>query len=130
MLPLTIFLAKLWGLTCICVAMALALKKEDALGIVDGFLRDSPLRFLASIVALGVGLAMVIGHNVWTGGALPVAVTLLGWTSLLKGLAFLFLPPQRTRQIYVGLGYEKRFIFYMAATLALGLFLTIAAFLG
>jgi hypothetical protein len=25
------------------------------------------------------GLAVVVAHNVWSGGALPVVVTLVGW---------------------------------------------------
>ena len=29
---------------------------------------------------------MIVGHNVWSGGPLPVTVTLLGWLIFLKGL--------------------------------------------
>jgi len=45
-------------------------------------------------VALCAGLALVLAHNVWSGGALPILVTIVGWISLLKGLMILILPPQ------------------------------------
>jgi hypothetical protein len=33
-------------------------------------------------------------HNVWSGGALPVLATLVGWLSLIKALIFLLLSPE------------------------------------
>jgi hypothetical protein len=39
------------------------------------------------------GLAIVIGHNVWSGGALPVIVTLFGWIILIRGVVLLFPSP-------------------------------------
>jgi hypothetical protein len=33
-----------------------------------------------AIISLAVGVAMILGHNVWSGGALPVVVTLVGWS--------------------------------------------------
>ena len=128
MSPLTLFLAKLWGLYCIVVALALAARKQDTLRIVDAFLRNPSLKLLGGLIALVIGLAMVIGHNLWSGGPLPVVVTLLGWASLLKGAVFLFASPERSKNVYSLLGYEKYFRLYMAATLMLGLYLTIAAF--
>src|SRR5690348_14216277 len=38
------------------------------------------------------GTALVIGHNVWSGGVLPVVVTLLGWLTLIKGIALMAMP--------------------------------------
>jgi hypothetical protein len=37
---------------------------------------------------------MVLGHNIWSGGALVVVVTVVGWITLVKSLLFLFLPPE------------------------------------
>jgi hypothetical protein len=33
---------------------------------------------LTSVITLVIGLALVVGHNVWSGGALPVTVTVVG----------------------------------------------------
>ena len=83
---------------------------------------------LTSVITLAIGLALVVGHNVWSGGALPITVTIVGWVSLIKGLAFLFLPPGQMTKLYETLRYERLFFVYMGLTLALGLYLTIAAF--
>jgi hypothetical protein len=48
--------------------------------------------------------------------------------SLIKGLAFLFLRPGQMAKLYEALQYERLFFIYMGVTLALGLYLTIAAF--
>ena len=44
---------------------------------------------LSGMVATAAGIAVVLGHNVWSGGALPVVVTLVGWAALLMGVALL-----------------------------------------
>jgi hypothetical protein len=128
MSPLTIFLARLLGLYCLVIALAMAANKRSTLAAVDGFLRSAPLMMLASVIALALGLAMVIGHNVWSGGVLPVVVTLFGWTSLIKGAVFLFRPPEASLKLYQALGYDRHFSLYIAATFLLGLYLTLAGF--
>jgi hypothetical protein len=53
-----------------------------------------------------------LGHNVWSGGALPVVVTLVGWVALIKGLLLLFLSPEAAAGLYLGgLHYEQPFYF-------------------
>jgi hypothetical protein len=83
---------------------------------------------LTSVITLAIGLALVIGHNAWSGGLLPVTVTVVGWLTLIKGLVFLTLPPSQMMKFYETLQYERLFFVYMGVTLALGLYLTIAAF--
>ncbi len=128
MSALTIFLARLWGLYCLVVALAMAANKRNMLAAIDGFLRSAPLMMLASIIALALGLAMVIGHNIWSGGVLPVVITLLGWISLIKGAVFLFRPPEANLKLYQTMGYDRHFHFYVAATFLLGLYLALAGF--
>ena len=47
--------------------------------------RSGPWMLFSGMVATAAGLAIVLGHNVWSGGALAIAVTLFGWAALLKG---------------------------------------------
>jgi hypothetical protein len=83
---------------------------------------------LAGVFAVAVGLGLVTGHNVWSGGALPVVITLVGWASLIKGVALLALPPGQMANLYKALRYERYYLLYVGVTVALGLYLTIAAF--
>ena len=126
--PLTIFLAKLLGLYCIIVAVAMMTRKQSAIATVNALIRNPPLLLLAEVLGLAAGLALVLGHNIWSGGALPIAVTLLGWVMAIRGAALLALSPDATMRLFNALRYEDRFYFYMGATLLLGLYLTIAGF--
>jgi hypothetical protein len=71
---------------------------------------------------------MVLGHQVWTGGVLPILVTLMGWTALLKGSTLLLVPGERVAATYKGAGFERYFRVWMVAVLALGLWMTWLAF--
>jgi hypothetical protein len=128
MAPLTIYLAKLLGLYCIIVATAMLADRRNTLATVNALVHDAPLMFVVDIITIGLGLAFVLGHNIWTGGVLPVVVTILGWATLLKGLVLLALPQGRIVRFYQSVQYEKSMVPIMLGTLALGLYLTIAAF--
>jgi hypothetical protein len=68
---------------------------------------------------------MVLGHNIWSGGGLPVTVTLIGWLSLFKGVLLLFLSPEAEPAFFLaGLHYGQLFDLYVAITLFLGIYLT------
>ena len=84
MSPFTIYLAKLLGLYCIIVALAMSANKQQALKTVNEWVRSPPLMMLTSVITIALGLALVIGHNVWRGGALPITVTIVGWLTLIK----------------------------------------------
>jgi hypothetical protein len=81
------------------------------------------------MIAVAAGLAIVLGHNVWSGGALPVIVTLTGWLVLTKGVLLLFLLPEGIyRFLLVGPHYEHFFYQYTAISFVFGVYLTCAGF--
>ena len=128
MLPLTIFLGKLIGLYCIIVALAMMAHKQSAVATVKALIRNPPLLLFAEVLGLAAGLAMVLGHNIWSGGALPIVITLLGWLMAIRGAVLLGLPQDMTTKLFDALRYEEFFYVYMGVTLVLGLYLTIAGF--
>lgn len=128
MLPLTIFLAKLLGLYCTILALAMMTRKQSIVATVNALIRNPPLLFFVELLGLAAGLAMVIGHNVWSGGALPVVVTVVGWLITIRSAGLLVLPPQTAIKLIDSLRYEELFYGYMSITLILGLYLTFAGF--
>jgi len=85
--------------------------------------------FIVGVIALVAGLAMILAHNVWSGGALPVIVTLIGWLALIKGLLLLFLSLKALGGFFLGgLQYEQLFYMYAAIALILGVYLTYGGF--
>ncbi len=125
---LTIYLAKLLGLYCVTLPLTLSMNKASAIATVNQWMNSPPLMMLTGAITLTIGLALVVGHNVWSGGPLPVTVTIFGWLTLLKGLTLLALPPSTAARFYEALQYEKLFFVYMGVTLVLGLYLMVSAF--
>lgn len=130
MSPLTLFLAKLIGSLLLILSVAMALRKPAILATSARIVRDPGMVLLTGIMRIVAGLAIVIGHDVWTGGALPIVVTLLGWTTLLGGLALIFLPQEKFIELYEALRFEQRYEAYLGFTFLLGLYLFIAGFIG
>jgi len=129
MSPRTVFLSKLVGLYCILVALSMITRRQATLGSVTALLHDPSMIFVVGVITLAVGLAMVLAHNIWSGGALVVIVTLVGWMTLIKSLLFLFLPPEVEAGFFLRqLHYQELFYVYGAISLALGVYLTYGGF--
>ena len=126
--PLTIFLAKVLGLYCIVLALAMMSRKQSAVAAMRALVENPPLLLFVEVIGLVGGLAMVIGHNIWSGGALPVVVTLVGWLMVIRSAVLLVLSPGATMKVFTALRYEQLFYAYMGVTLVLGLYLAAAGF--
>jgi hypothetical protein len=128
MSSLTIFLAKFLGLYCIVVALTMMIRKQSTIAAIQALLNDPPLLLFVEVLGLAAGLAMIVGHNIWSGGALPVVISLFGWVLAIRGAGLLALSPAALSKLVEALRYEELFYFYVAATLVLGLYLTYAGF--
>jgi vacuolar-type H+-ATPase subunit I/STV1 len=129
MSPRTSFLSRLFGLYFILIALSMITHRQAIVETVKALLYDPKMMFVLGVITLGAGLAMVLSHNIWSGGALAVVVTLVGWSTLIKGLLLLFLPP------HVGMGFflrelhfDQLFYLYVAIPLVLGIYLTYGGF--
>jgi hypothetical protein len=115
------------GLYCILVALAMVTHKQATVEMVTTLAHNPTAMFLGGIMTLVAGLAIVLGHNVWSGGVLPVVVTLAGWGTLIKGLIILFLSPEQQPVFFLAeLHYAKLFYVYAAFSFIVGVYLTYA----
>jgi hypothetical protein len=129
MSPRTLFLSRLIGLYCILGALSMITHRQATLESVTALLHNPSLIFIVGVFTLAAGLAMVLAHNIWSGGALVVVVTLVGWITLIKSLFFLFLPPEMEAGLFLGrLHYRQLFYLYTAISLVLGVYLTYGGF--
>lgn len=119
----TAFLSKLLGLFCTAYGVMMLVHKDAMLQEVNDAVRSPAALLILGIITLGAGIALVLGHNVWSGGLLPIVVTVVGWLTMLKGFVFVFLTPQGMLAYFAALRYEQ--LFYIDATivLVLGLYL-------
>jgi hypothetical protein len=112
----------------VAIAVGMLVNHRRTMAAIDEMARSGPWMLFSGMVATAVGLAMVLGRQVWTGGVLSILVTLMGWAALLKGLTLLLVPGGRVAAVYKGAGLERYFRAWMVALLALGLWMTWLAF--
>ncbi|HKO08223.1 MAG TPA: hypothetical protein VJ487_10950 [Alphaproteobacteria bacterium] len=122
---LTVFLARFIGLFAILLVVGFLVRGSE---IIEVTVADRPVMLTYAIVSLATGLAMILGHNVWSGGALPVVVTLVGWLILAKGLLLLFLTPEALTRLFGRMQYGEHMYLYLMPSLVIGIYLTWAGF--
>jgi hypothetical protein len=125
----TIFLSRLIGLYCILVVPSMVLQRQATVDWMAALFNNAALMWVLSVITLTIGLAMVLAHNVWSGGALAVVVTLVGWAALIKGLLFLFLPSGVESALILSvLRNPLLFYVWMTPSLLIGVYLTYGGF--
>ena len=122
---LTVFLARFIGLFTVLLVGGLLVRGGAT---VEAAVADGPVMLVYAIVSLAAGLAIILGHNVWSGGALPVVVTVVGWLMLAKGLVLLLITPEAMIKLFDGMHYGEHYYLYLTPALAIGLYLIWAGF--
>jgi hypothetical protein len=118
MSPRTLFLSRLIGLYCTLVALSMMTRRQATVETVTALLQNPSMILFVAVITLAAGLAMVLAHNIWSGGALVIVVTLVGWITLIKSLLFLFLLPETEARLFLGqLHYRQLFYVYTAISL-------------
>ena len=125
---LTIYLGKLIGIFLLVISLAMALDKASLVEIVTALIDDRALLLIVGMMALVAGLGIVLGHNVWSGGVLPVLVTLFGWLLVFRGLVLLLVPSETLIAYFQFLRFDDLFYAYAGITFLLGLIFSYAAF--
>jgi hypothetical protein len=128
MRQITIYLAKLLGLFTVVICTWMMLNRAAGMALIASLFQRPALQFMYAVVALGGGLAMVLGHSFRRPGVLTVAVTVVGWLITLKGLVLLLAPGPRLFGALRGAGFDQLYAPVLAAPLSLGLYLTFAGF--
>ena len=123
----TVFLAQLFGLYCIIMAAAMLPQPKAFVTTVNALVADAPLVLIVGVFTLFGGLAIVLLHNYWSGGALTVIITLLGWLTLIKAVLLLVLPSTKLVAMYGGVS-PTYILISGSLTLLLGIYLTVAGF--
>ena len=130
MLPRTIFLCRLLGLWVLVIAISVIFHRSAMVMIAEDFSHFPALQYISGVFTTLAGLAMVLTHNVWIGGAAPVVVTVVGWSLLIKGVALTFISPSAAASVLAATGFAQHTYAYGTILLFLGLYLTYAGFVA
>ncbi len=88
---ISLFYAQLIGAWLLIVSTAMLFKRAEFIKMTNQFLDDAGRMVFAGMVVLGLGLLVVITHNVWV-LAWPTIITLMGWGLTIQGIMRLFTP--------------------------------------
>lgn len=88
-MEISIFLARFWGSLFIILGLSSVLGKF--LGRVIQYTDDRAITISTGYITFLLGLATVVAHNIWVADW-RVAITILGWITLLKGIEKIVFP--------------------------------------
>jgi hypothetical protein len=125
---LTVFLARLTGLFITVLAVWILVDQADFNAVVQAVVNDRVATLLLSLMCLAAGLAIVLAHQVWSGGIAQILVTLLGWLLLVRGVVLLFLPKNLLETLAIAVVGAGWLWVIGAVALFLGIILTYAGF--
>lgn len=88
-MDISIFLARFWG--SLFIILGLSTVGAKFLGRVIEYTEDRTITVSTGYITFLLGLATVVAHNYWVSDW-RLGVTLLGWTTLLKGIEKIAFP--------------------------------------
>jgi hypothetical protein len=90
-MELSILLAKIFSAVYLAAGLGVLLNPRFYSKIMDDMLKNVAVTFIYGFFAIIFGVFMVTYHNFWVKDW-TVAITIIGWASLIKGFMFLVLP--------------------------------------
>jgi uncharacterized membrane protein len=90
------FLAQLIGPVLLVIGIGMLANRAGYRAMAQEFLKSRALIYIAGLLALVPGLALVLTHNVWAADW-RLIVTLLGWLAVIGGLFRIVFPQEVTR---------------------------------
>jgi hypothetical protein len=120
--------ARILGAWSLLAVVGMVANRQTTIAAVNAFFADPALMWAVGIFTVLVGIVIVLTHNRWSGGLLPVVVTLYGWLVLVKGLTFVWLPASAELAFYTALRFSEYFYVYFIVSLAIGAYLTFGGF--
>jgi hypothetical protein len=83
-MDISIFLAQALGIYLLIVSISMVFDAARVKPLILDILNNPPLLFLSGFIALIVGIALVVSHNIWVFDW-RVIITLMAWSALIKG---------------------------------------------
>lgn len=117
--PFTVYFAQIAGLYLVILGLILLVRKEAIIALMVKMADSQPFVFLAGMLRIIIGLAVLVGNGPWGGTTLPIIVALIGWISLVRGIAMLLVTQSQERRLIEF--WRQNGAYYMAVIVVLGL---------
>jgi len=87
----SVFIAKIFGLTYLVVAVGLLLNQATFKQVIEDFCKSVVAVFYGGILSLVIGIVIVLTHNIWKASWVAL-ITIIGWGGLIKGIWMIVFP--------------------------------------
>ncbi len=129
-MPLTYFYAEIFGFLYGALGLAMLINRNMMKQATHDLLEHRGTLMMTGFVTLFLGLVVVLTHNIWNAGVLAFVVTLIGWAMVVKGAAFLLVPPAGLRGLYRAEMIEKLWSLIGIIVFVVGAYLAYSGFIG
>jgi uncharacterized membrane protein len=117
------FLAQLIGPVLLLIGIGMLANRASYRTMAQEFLKSRALIYIAGLLALVPGLAIVLTHNVWAADW-RLVITLLGWLAVIGGVFRIVFPQEVTKIGTRVIAKDATMLVGGAVTLALGALLS------
>ena len=124
----TIFLAQIVGLFSLIMGVAMFLRKRMLMDIFTTLSHDRPLLYAIGAVEVFLGLFLILRHNIWAAGALPIFMFVLGCLFLIEGITYLLISKKTVERSFRLLHNNVVYFTIALGYLAVGAFLVYSGF--
>ena len=122
----SIFIARIFGLCYLIVGTGIMFNRKAFQQLMDDFCKNVTSVFFGGLLALVVGLAIILTHNVWVANW-TVIITIIGWLALIKGMGMIVFPNTVSKFMQV---YQKNKGLLMVHSIGAFVFGVVLTFLG
>ena len=127
MSPLTRYLSRLLGVFVLVTAVSEWTQPGLLTVVAPAMVNQPALLWVSGMLTFTAGLAIVLGHTVWSDPAAAV-VSLVGWIMTLKGAALVLVPAAGWTALLAAMHYPSHSGFYTIIPAIAGAYLTYAGF--
>ncbi len=92
----SVFLARLIGPALVVMGIGMLINRDGYRDMAREFLNSRALIYIAGLLAIFPGLAIVLTHNIWAPDW-RIIITLLGWLAVIGGAFRIVFPQEVTR---------------------------------
>jgi hypothetical protein len=115
-MTLTAYVAQLLGVYLVLSGVLMIVREQAMMLLVPKFVDTPPFLYFLSSLRVLIGLAIVLAHNMWI-GTLGTVIYVVGWLTILRGIAMLVLPAETERKILTA--FSRGNVWYTTAIVAI-----------
>jgi len=119
----SLFIARILGPCLLIVGIGILLNQRTYRQIIEDFCKNTALIFYGGIIALAVGFAIVLNHNLWT-TSWRVIITIYGWGGIIKGTWLSVFPNSVSAFMKLYRNNKNLLVLHSTITLIIGAVLT------